>query len=446
MGSSSIAVSSLVAAPTLQGNKLTPTLSGISSGPSGDIPSLRLDAVEYYASQTNDFSTAALIGSGAGEFVHAGLNEEETWYYWAKPRAVNRNYGAVYPVSPTGGVQCTTIGQSGLAFGLSNGKIQIDDHSSDATVSAGALRIAIKTATGADPSTSNPVRVAFRSANSATGGYTIRQFTSATSITIPSGKSVNLDSATDPFRLSILAYDNGAGSNPVIAVAAPRGLTVFDELGSISCSNNLSNAGVSLGTFPVSTSSPSTTRYRLIGYADWQSGLSSLGTWTAPSPVVLIGPSTRKTGDIVQRMRPLVFGIQETGSSTIPWDNTIPQSTEGDFLTGANLDGTPNPCNWMRTKFTLIASLSSAGHIIAAMFKGAGADAIAAAAVYVGGADQVAEIILEDYRLVGTGSSQINIRVGSDVGATWRTAGTSAGRKLGGVMLETRLEREEIMG
>lgn len=63
------------------------------------------------------------------------------------------------------------------------------------SVAANALTVAVKGADGNDPSASNPVFVAFRSATAATGGFTVRKITAALSVVVSSGSTLGHASA-----------------------------------------------------------------------------------------------------------------------------------------------------------------------------------------------------------------------------------------------------------
>lgn len=443
MGTSSITITSLTASPTLRGNKLAAAVTA--SGPAANIPTLMLATVEFFASTTNDFTTATKVIEGNPEALHAGLLEEQTYYYWAKPRAVNGNYGAVYPASPTGGVACTAIGQSGLAFGLANGRLVVDDHSSDPTVASGALRIALKTAALADPSASSPVLIAFRNADSASGGYAIRTITSAVAVTIPNGAYVNKPGLTDPYRIWVLAYDNGT-SNPVLAVINTNGQAQLDEASDFAPSVFIGGLGGDDLGGPNVNSHPSTNRYRIIGYCDWNAGPAVPGTWVQPDAVHLFGPGSRRPGDIVQASNPAnLTGTSFTGSGVFPFDNTIPQIGEGTFVAGGGFfSRTVSIQNYIRLRFVANVSYSAAAHITAALFRGAEADAIRAAVHYVGAADQMVQVSFDEFSQMK--NVTYNVRLGGDVAGTWRVGGTGGARKLGGVMLDYWIEAVEVMG
>lgn len=100
MATSDITVSSLIATFAVRGTILQWNY----SSPFGDLLNVGLDAVEVYASTTNDRSTASKVNEGKSFAIHAGIVEGTTYYYWIKARDRLGNYGAWYPASSTSGL------------------------------------------------------------------------------------------------------------------------------------------------------------------------------------------------------------------------------------------------------------------------------------------------------------------------------------------------------
>lgn len=65
----------------------------------GGLPYLQLAAIEIWASQADDFGTAAKIGEtvGANMYVHSGVSRGAIWYYWIRPRNNSDLYGDIHP-------------------------------------------------------------------------------------------------------------------------------------------------------------------------------------------------------------------------------------------------------------------------------------------------------------------------------------------------------------
>jgi hypothetical protein len=73
-----------------------------------------------YASTTNNFTTATEVGRTAGtRFVHSGLANSETWFYWITNEDRSGNESAKFPTSNTAGVTASSvlIASGGLGSG-----------------------------------------------------------------------------------------------------------------------------------------------------------------------------------------------------------------------------------------------------------------------------------------------------------------------------------------
>lgn len=65
---------------------------------------LKINAVEVWASATNDRSAASLVGEGLQTFSHTGLSSGQAYYYWVRPRNNAGQYGDWFPLLETDGV------------------------------------------------------------------------------------------------------------------------------------------------------------------------------------------------------------------------------------------------------------------------------------------------------------------------------------------------------
>lgn len=102
MATSNITVTSL----TLISGRANAVLNFVVTDPNVGRYKLELDAVEIWASATNDRTAASKIGEGIGQIVETAI-AQGLRYYWAKARNGYGNYGDWYPSSPTGGVSGT---------------------------------------------------------------------------------------------------------------------------------------------------------------------------------------------------------------------------------------------------------------------------------------------------------------------------------------------------
>lgn len=114
----------------------------------------------------------------------------------------------------------------------------------------------------------------------------------------------------------------------------------------------------------------------------------------------------------------------------IPFDDTLPQSTEGDQVISASITPT-SASHRLRIEFDCgLAGLAANSYIIAALFQDSGADALAAAIEYTNTAANALKLVFE--MAAGTTiSTTFKIRVGSP-GGTVYINGYAGARVLGG--------------
>jgi hypothetical protein len=231
----------------------------------------------------------------------------------------------------------------------------------NASVASGLLTVAVKAAnTGADPTSANPVAIPFRDATLANGDPVVVQVTSALSInTNAVGASLGTQNGV-PFRLWIVAFNN-AGT-PVLALwhsgagASAPAINPLDET-SLPSTTGIGAAANAAGTFytPNGTNL-SSKAFRIIGYAEWGSGLAAAGNYTsAPTKLQLFGPGVRKPGDVVQK----VYGTTSTATNVSSTTKTVTallvaltptspanlvQVSADGFLNTASGAGTGTPC------------------------------------------------------------------------------------------------------
>jgi hypothetical protein len=171
-----------------------------------------------------------------------------------------------------------------------------------ASAAASALTINVLAAdSGSAPTSSHPVLVPFRSTTLATGTVTWTAITSSQSITIPSGATLGTTNSV-PFRIWIFEEYNGG--SPEIAVATCS--TTTQIFGCKSWETNrvttttISGLATSAGT-AYSAAGVSNDAVRIIGYCDFASGLSTVGSWaSACTTLQPFGPGIAKPGDRVQ--------------------------------------------------------------------------------------------------------------------------------------------------
>lgn len=169
------------------------------------------------------------------------------------------------------------------------------------------LQVAVKTKAGNDPSASDPVLIPFRDATIANGDPVWLTITSALNInTNATGATLGTQNSV-PFRFWILMFNNagtpelalwhsGAGSSSIV-------LNPLNE-GVVKSTTGISSGATSAGVFYTPNGvSLSSCAFRIIGFLDYSSGLTTAGTYaSAPTTVQLFGPGIKKPGDIVQNI------------------------------------------------------------------------------------------------------------------------------------------------
>lgn len=152
---------------------------------------------------------------------------------------------------------------------------------------------------------------------------------------------------------------------------------------------------------------------------------------------------TAELNPIVQTVRGSLTTVA-TGTTAIPFDDTIPQNTEGDqYLTQAI---TPTSAtNLLRVRVIIHMEHTAAGNRIACLFKDTTADALACGFT----AENVAgypKTVYFDYEMVAGTTSAITfkIRAGANIAGTLTVNGNGGTRLFGGV-LATSITIDEIL-
>lgn len=312
------------------------------------------------------------------------------------------------------------------------------------SVGGSALTVAIKTLAGNDPSASDPVYVLFRNATFASGDFTIRTITAATSLVVSSGSTLGTANAT-AFRIWLVGFDD-AGTFRLGVMNCLVGLSIY-PLGRITLLGSLAEGGAGAADSAhtiYSGVAVSAKAYAVLGYMSWESGLATAGTWSAaPDFVQLFGHGVPLPGAELQRTR-LDTGAVASGTTVIPHDDTVPQSTEGDQYMALGIQPS-SAANLINVKARAILSSSVVTFIEGALFRDAGASAKAATAHFGGNATGEVAIEIDFTELAGsTSSSTYKFRGGGGAAGTTTFNGISAGRIFGGAM-NSLMEARELM-
>lgn len=153
----------------------------------------------------------------------------------------------------------------------------------------------------------------------------------------------------------------------------------------------------------------------------------------AAAALATLGIST--TGKVAQLVHSF-DGAVATGTTTIPWDDTIPQNTEGTQFYSVSI--TPTNASSKILGFAVLNWTASASNqLTAAIFKDSDAGAIAAATTWpVGATTYSGTLAFVFCETAGnTTARTYKLRAGGASTNTITINGSSAARKLGGVMV-----------
>lgn len=164
--------------------------------------------------------------------------------------------------------------------------------------------------------------------------------------------------------------------------------------------------------------------------------VDSKGRLTAASAVAITGGGGGG-GGVVQQIVTTESGAVATSSTVIPFDDTIPQNTEGVEVLTRTI--TPaSATNKLRITVTIFATVATTPWIIAALFQDAGANALAAAATIPPVSTGGGTITFGHTMDAGTTSATtFKVRVGPSAAVTLTVNGQSSGRIFGGVSVSS---------
>lgn len=295
------------------------------------------------------------------------------------------------------------------------------------TVGSNALTVAIKGNDGNDLSATNICQISFRSTTVTSAALLVRNILSSTSIVLPQGGTLGFINAETGF-IYVYLVDDGSTRQVGIAKRA-----LFSE-GGLHTTTSVGTGSDSASTL-YTTAGVSGAAVRLIGRITIATGATA-GDWSN-SPTVLEPwtPTMKKTGDIVQIVNTHT-GETASGTTTIPNDDTIPQSGEGDEYITREI--TPrNALNRLivESNMHLCSSAASAVNMFICLFQDSGADALAAGRGRIETSSDIREFFLSHEMAAGTASSTtFKMRAGSSSAGTTRLNGSGGARFFGGVL------------
>lgn len=312
------------------------------------------------------------------------------------------------------------------------------------SVGSNELTVALKDASGADPTASSPVLLPFRSATAGTGTITTRSVTAATSIVMNSTATIGTSNAT-AFSLWVVAFDD-AGTIRLGVINCLSALDIYPlQQQGIASSTAEDNAADSAHVFYTGTA-VSSKPYLVLGRLIWNSGLVTAGTWNAVADVVVnMAPGVKLPGHIVQSVISRDSAVA-TGTTTIPADDTIPQNTEGDQYMSKAVTPTV-AANVLRVfHHGQYAHSSTIAGVTAVLHQDSTANGlIVALGAKADLANQPSQVNLEHRMLAATTSSTtFKVRAGTSAAGTVTFNGASSARLFGGVYTSTLLIEEIV--
>jgi len=152
-------------------------------------------------------------------------------------------------------------------------------------------------------------------------------------------------------------------------------------------------------------------------------------------PIPIPGPAGAAGGGSSSVVKQIVFtesSAVATSSTVIPFDDTIPQNTEGAEIFTVTITPT-NSSNKLKITVTIFASVTTTPWIIAALFQDSNANALAVAAGFPPVSTSGQTITFTHIMDAGTTSATtFKVRVGPSGAATVTVNGQSGGRIFGG--------------
>lgn len=337
------------------------------------------------------------------------------------------------------GLVKASVGFSSTAlYALQNGKLTY-------SASAGAMTIAVKTLSDTDPSALHPVWFA--------QGLKVPQpiaITDPLSIVIPSGATVGSNSATYPYRLYVVIFEpdgNGVCSLGVICCSQPSPVRIY-PLAAVGRADTtaIGTGSDSAGVF-YTTAAVFDYQYRVLGFADFNT--PPQGNWNDPDSWVLHGQGMPLPGQTIQVVEGAA--LASSGTTGIPYDNTIPQDTEGDEYFSNTIVPLFSP-NFIKNEIFIQGSNSDAASLVnaAALFRSddSSTDAIGVAWGVQSAVDVPMTIsgrFIHPARSVQSKSFSLRIG-GGTVGSSAFTLNGIDGTGKYGAALTSYLSTSEIMG
>lgn len=326
------------------------------------------------------------------------------------------------------------------------------------TRSGNAETIAIKAVSGGDPSPSDPVYVIFRGQSVSDPYFQPVAITAATSITISNGSTLGVAAAPLQFRIWIVGFNDGGTFRlgVINCITAPGSdaagnwpVTQMYPLSAFGVASSTAEGGAGAAdnsqafyTGVAVTSKP----YTVLGYSSWEAGLASNGVWaSAPTRTQLFGPGVPLPGTVVQVQRS-ASGAVATGTTTVPLDDTIPQSGEGDLYNSVGM--VPSAAvNLIRTAAKANVGTTAGSPMAVSLYRDAQANSFATTSFQFAATVGLGNFVVPGTLHLSQQTSTVTakLRAGCSGAGTTTYNGSASARLYGGVY-DSYIEQQEIMG
>ena len=151
--------------------------------------------------------------------------------------------------------------------------------------------------------------------------------------------------------------------------------------------------------------------------------------------------NVKLSSDLIQTVTS-ASGTLATGTTQIPWDNTIPQNTEGDQYLSVAITPT-SAANTLEIDVVLYLSSSSGTNLIAALFQDSTVNALAAGVFSQSAATGVAVVAFKHFMAAGTTSATtFKVRAGGNAGTV--TVNGAGGTQMFGGVMSSRITVREL--
>lgn len=301
-----------------------------------------------------------------------------------------------------------------------------------ASVSGNILTFALKTKSGGDPSASDSVYVIFRHGTITNGGYNVRRVTAALSWSLSAGSTVGFTSSMTGRIYAGLLDNSGTVEGFAYHPLSGLSLKAIDESALLSTTAEGGAGAADSAQVLYSTTARTGVPVRLLGYVEIQTGATA-GNWSnSPTKIQTLGPGLPRTGTIMQPAS-ASDSATATGATAMPFDNTIPQNTEGDQYLSLTL--TPSSAlNLLDIEHSgQYEAVGGAAFISVALYQDSTANALAAEAMHHTANAANYRHTLIHRMLAGTASSTtLKIRAGANANSV-RFNGASGAGLFGGV-------------